>query len=113
MSTPADFYIVTDKVDPEPWQIIFSEIFFTYWDDRLQKTKFTYEQVKSDTRILAQVIANGIFHKKEFNELAYWHNIFIDGIFADRKIACAIAKSKHIYKTEQMIKALECVGVTD
>ncbi len=111
MSTPADFYIVSDKSDPEPEQIIFSEIFFEFWSDELQKNKFTYEQVKSDTRILAQVISNGFFHKKDFNELTYWHNIFIDGIFADKKIAHAIAKSNHICKTEQMIKALDCVGL--
>ncbi len=110
MSTPADFYIVSDKSEPQPEQIIFSEIFFEFWSDELQKNKFTYEQVKSDTRILSQVISNGFFHKKDFNELAYWHNIFIDGIFANKKIAHAIAKSKYIYKTEQMIKALEYVG---
>ena len=111
MCDPADFYIVHDKAEPQPDQIIFSEIFFDNWNDQLQKTKFTYEQVSTDVKTITYVISNGYFHQIDFNEQAYWHNIFIDWVLADINIARLIAKSSYINKTEQLNKVIEYVGL--
>ncbi len=108
MCEAINFYIQDTKL-PDPNQIIFSEIFFYCWDDELQKTQFTYEQVKSSIKTLEYVVTNGFFHKKEFNTQPYWHNIFIDGIFSSKKIAQLIANSSYIIKTVKMSQAIKHV----